>query len=642
MSEIRILPEILTNKIAAGEVVERPGSVVKELLENALDAGADRISIEVSDGGKSLIRVSDNGCGMDRDDALLCLERYATSKIKTDEDLFEIHTLGFRGEALPSIASVSALTLISRSAEGECASVIRVEAGRMLDVAETGAPVGTVVSVSRLFHNVPARKKFLKSAATEMGHVAETVTSAALCRPDVSFTLIHNGREVFSWPAAKNPEARFHAVLGYETGRDLIPVFFGTDAASISGVLAPPELSRSTSRSLYLFVNKRVVADRLLMHAVMEGFSGRLTRGRYPVAVISVDAPHAEVDVNVHPAKAQVRFARSKEVHATLVRAVSKALSESEAARVPWEASPAPPPQPSGPAFSGSGGRGPESASGAAAIARDLGLGQFPARAPLPSHARKIEAEAPTDTHRQQAPALSGASVAEPVAAFLIEREGAFEAPCRIAPPASLVQASVFPQKAAGPEQFRVIGQMRSSYIVCESGQGLMIIDQHAAHERVMFEKFKAQLMAGRIEAEILLFPETLTLSHAEADALVGILPEISGLGLEIEPFSGNAFVIKAAPSFLGGRPLAQLVRQLAEKALEIESANDMPRIMDEVVALTACHGAVRANQNLSLEEMKRLVSDLSSCPDPAHCPHGRPTWILWTNAEIERDFKRK
>lgn len=620
MSEIRILPEILTNKIAAGEVVERPGSVVKELLENALDAGADRISIEVSDGGKSLIRVSDNGCGMDRDDALLCLERYATSKIRTDADLFEIHTLGFRGEALPSIASVSALTLTSRSANDESATVIKVEAGRMLDVAETGAPVGTVVSVSRLFFNVPARKKFLKSAATEMGHVAEIVTSAALCRPDVSFTLIHNGREVFSWPAAKDRAARFHAVLGHETGRDLFPVFFETEAASVSGVLAPPAISRSTTRSLYLFVNRRVVADRLLMHAVMEGFSGRLTRGRYPVAVVSVDVPYAEVDVNVHPAKAQVRFARSREVHAALVRAVSKALSESEAAGVPWEPPPSTLPQPSAPAFSGSGGRTGESASAGEAVARDLGLGGIPARFSVPP--------APS---RQKAGA--GTSLAEP--------EAAFEAR-RTSPPAPPAQEAVFPKRADAPQPFRVIGQMRSSYILCESGQGLVIIDQHAAHERVMFEKFRSQLLAGRVESEILLFPETLTLSHAEADALSGILPEISRMGLEVEPFSGNAFVVKAAPSFLGGRPLAQLVRQLSEKALEMESANDLSRILDECAALTACHGAVRANQALSLEEMKRLVSDLAACSDPAHCPHGRPTWLVLTTSEIERDFKRK
>lgn len=632
MSEIRILPEILTNKIAAGEVVERPGSVVKELLENALDAGADRISVEVSDGGKSLIRVSDNGCGMDRDDALLCLERYATSKIRTDEDLFEIHTLGFRGEALPSIASVSALTLTSRSAKDESATVVRVEAGRMVDVAETGAPVGTSVSVSRLFFNVPARKKFLKSASTEMGHVAETFTSAALCRPDVSFTLIHNGREAFSWPAAKDRAARFHAVLGHETGRDLIPVFFATDAASISGVLAPPALSRSTTRSLYLFVNGRVVADRLLMHAVMEGFAGRLTRGRYPVAVVSVDAPYGEVDVNVHPAKAQVRFARSREVHAALVRAVSKALSESEAAGAPWEAPPVPLPQPSAPAFSGSGGRAAESASARGAVARDLGLGRLLSRAPLSvPPARETEAEVRTPPPCQTA--ASGASVAEPTAAFEASRT---------APPALPAQEAVFPKRAAEPAPFRVIGQMRSSYILCESGQGLVIIDQHAAHERVMFEKFKAQLLSGRIEAEILLFPETLTLSHAEADALSGILPEISRLGLEIEPFSGNSFVVKAAPSFLGGRLLAQLVRQLAEKALEMESANDLARILDECVALTACHGAVRANQALAMEEMKKLVSDLAACSDPAHCPHGRPTWLVRTTSEIEKDFKRK
>ena len=327
MTQIKILPELLSNKIAAGEVVERPASVVKELVENSLDAGSTRIIIEIAQGGRSLIRISDNGRGMSHDDALLALERYATSKIYTDQDLFSINTLGFRGEALPSIASVSRFNLVSREASADAGTEIILEGGKIKNVAEVGAPPGTMVTVKQLFFNTPARRKFLKTVNTEMGHIADRVASIALGHPEVQFRLTHNDKIVKNWPIATSAFDRVVDVLGPNLKNDLHAIQSRSGGISISGWISSPRASRRTSRAIFMYVNGRFVRDRIVQHALFEGYSQRLVKGQFPVAVLFIGVPFEEVDVNVHPTKNEVRFARQKDVHEAVRQTVAQTLS---------------------------------------------------------------------------------------------------------------------------------------------------------------------------------------------------------------------------------------------------------------------------------------------------------------------------
>ena len=325
MSRIKILPEILSNKIAAGEVVERPASVVKELLENSIDAGSTRIIIDIENGGRSLIRISDNGSGMNHDDALLSIERYATSKIHNDTDLFSIRTLGFRGEALPSIASVSRFSMITRDRDSETGTHILADGGRIRNVSEAGTPIGTMIEVKQLFFNTPARRKFLKSTNTEMGHIAETISGVALGRPEIGFQLVHNGKKIKTWPLAKDPFDRVSAVFGQDIRSDLHEIELKTEDASVFGWISSPSLTRSSSQKIYLYVNGRFIRDRGLQHALFEGYRGRLMKGRFPVAVLFIQVPYEQLDVNVHPTKHEVRFTGYRKVYETLKASVFKA-----------------------------------------------------------------------------------------------------------------------------------------------------------------------------------------------------------------------------------------------------------------------------------------------------------------------------
>jgi len=330
VSRIRILPDILSNKIAAGEVVERPASVVKELIENAIDAGSTKIMVEIENGGRSLIRISDNGIGMNHDDALLSLERYATSKIHDENDLFSIKTLGFRGEALPSIASVSRFSMITRSMESQAATEILVEGGRIKNVSETGAPVGTMITVKQLFYSTPARRKFLKSAGTETGHVAETVSAVALGRPGIQFRLVHNNKTVKNWPVVESSLERALAVLGGDLRKDLIKLESTAERFSLTGWISSPAITRSTSQKIYIYVNGRYIKDRGLQHALFEGYRGRLMKGRFPIAVLFITVPFDRLDVNVHPAKYEVRFAEYKNLYEALKQSVFDAWDRSQ------------------------------------------------------------------------------------------------------------------------------------------------------------------------------------------------------------------------------------------------------------------------------------------------------------------------
>ncbi|WP_054029403.1 DNA mismatch repair endonuclease MutL [Desulfatitalea tepidiphila] len=603
MPRIRILPDILANKIAAGEVVERPASVVKELVENALDAGSDRIFIDIENGGRTLIQVADNGHGMDHDDALLAVERFATSKLHRDEDLAAIRTLGFRGEALPSIAAVSHLTLTTRSRDREVGVAVHLQGGKIVQVTETGAAQGTLVRVERLFFNTPARRKFLKTAGTEMGHIADHVAGMALGYPQVHVKLVHNGKTVKQWTRAADGAVRAADVLGALKPEELTAVSGESGPLRLSGYLAPVRLARSTSRGTFLFVNGRRVRDRVIQHALFEGFRGRLMKGQFPLAALFLELPFDQVDVNVHPTKHEIRFVDSRRVHALVQQSVSAVLSQAE--RRLW------------------GGPAPSDRSPAdtPAVAEPR-----PAyRGPTPAAWTPISTSRPT--------------VSSPPAARL---EPPVHEPA--AAPDRVLDA--FSNRTQTPlwktrrfSDLTVIGQFRGTYILCQEGDSLILIDQHAAHERVVYEHLARG--AGRIEVQQLLMPETVELGFAEAEMLEQLIEGLRGLGLEIEPFGGTTFVVKAVPSLLADEDVGRLVRGLAERSAALGMGAGQERILDACRMVMACHNAVRAKQPLADAEIRHLLEQLDRCEQPSYCPHGRPTWIRWTLRDLEKAFGR-
>jgi len=603
MAVIRILPEHLSNKIAAGEVVERPASVVKELVENAIDAGASAIFVEIQNGGRSLIRVTDNGSGMGKDDALLCLERYATSKIADEKSLFAISTLGFRGEAIPSIASVSEFVLTSRPAHADAGTRIRVSGGTITDVADTGVPPGTTVAVGRLFFNTPARRKFLKAVATETGHIADTLAAFALCRPDIHFKLVQDGRTVKNWPRTVDPLERVTDVLGSQTRGHMAPISYTDDTITISGWTSSPAVTRSTSQKIHLFVNGRIVKDRGLQYALFEGYRGRLVKGAFPVAAIFINIPFDRVDVNVHPTKNEVRFADQRRVYQALKTAVAGA----------WAINPAPPwndgQKPSRPkqSFSLPGVRPTPNVSESV----------FQYATPLP---RPPFADAGDGPPAPVRPGLSGDTVPRP-----LETPGGSDGH----------------QTAFRFADLAVVGQAFNTYIICQAGTQVVLIDQHAAHERILFEALKHQGRTRPPSGQNLLVPETVELSHTSAAAIEPLLEAFAAIGLEIEPFGPTAFVIKAVPAVLSDVAVGPMVAEIAEKQADTGFAPDPGTLTDDVLHVMACHAAIRAHQRLSEAEIRALLERLDGCDNPRHCPHGRPTAIFWSINEIEKAFKR-
>jgi len=636
MSKIKILPEILSNKIAAGEVVERPASVVKELVENALDAGSTRVVVDVEKGGRSLLRVSDNGAGMGHDDALLALERYATSKIFKDQDLFSINTLGFRGEALPSIAAVSRFNLTTRPASADSGTEIVVEGGKIKNVSEIGAPVGTMITVRQLFYNTPARRKFLKTIGTEMGHIADMVARIALGNSAVQFRLTHNGKRVKNWSAASETFARVVDVLGSDLKSSLHAVEFCNDGISISGWISLPRASRRTSRGIYIYVNGRFVRDRIVQHALFEGYTQRLVKGQFPVAVIFIDVPPDAVDVNVHPTKNEVRFARQRDVHEAVRRAVAQTLYEKD--RPGW-----------GNARSSGDDKFRQQGRVSEAVSKDFGFG--PPASPESSRWRagiadfgkkRVDFPAPIEgsdgeEHRGRKfstdPALRTSHPATRSPSFSNQKSEISNLQSKDA------QHAIWKEKTFS--DMRVIGQFRNTYIVCESEQGLILIDQHAAHERILFEQFSARSADAQKSAQRLLVPETIELGYREAGVLEKLIPQLSELGLEIEPFGGNTFVVKAVPVLLAGREIKPVLIEIVEKIAETGAASGLGEALDQSHTVLACHAAIRANQALSQTQIKGLLSQLDGCRNPAHCPHGRPTWVHWDTRALEKSFKR-
>lgn len=608
---IAILPEVITNKIAAGEVVERPASVIKELIENALDAGANEITIEINAGGRRLIRITDNGHGMSREDALLSLERHATSKIRTDSDLDGILTLGFRGEALPSIASVSRFRLATREPGSLEGNEIIVEGGRVRDVRACGMAPGTVISVEQLFFNTPARLKFLRSAETETGHVGDSVTRMAISRPDVAFSCTSDGRELLRVQRG-DLLRRLGQVLGRETAASLHAVQLSAEGIEVTGFVSAPAAVRSTTAAMFTYINGRFVRDKVVQHAIMQAYRGVIDRGRYPVLALFITLPPGEVDVNVHPTKHEVRFRRQTVVHDTIQAAVEEVLKRS-----PW------------------------------LVRRQDPQAAPPLQAPATisqAYRERIAAaaQASLELPRRESQHQSAAQV--PPATALQTKTGATAPPTAMSvnEPAEPFQPETAPDTQQGYfSSMAVIGQFHGEYILCQSGCELVIIDQHAASERVAFQRLRQQYESGGVESQRLLFPETAELSFTEAATAKRFGSDLAGIGLELEPFGGNTVIISAVPRMAAGMDIRLLVRDLLAELSQLGSSGVFKEVQEDLLARIACHSVVRGVHKLEQRQITDLLRGMDQTDFAASCPHGRPVSHVITLAELEKIFKR-
>lgn len=607
----RLSPE-LANQIAAGEVVERPASVVKELAENAIDAGARRIAIEIELGGKRLIRVEDDGAGMSPDDAELALERHATSKILRAEDLAAITTLGFRGEALPSIASVSRLTLRTRE-RGTIAGVeIRVNGGVTSGIREVGAPEGTLVEVAELFYNLPARRKFLKSDSAESAQVSRLVTQLALGYPEIGFSLVSAGRKVLQAPPAAGLRERFFQIYGDRP--DLVELRRQLGGFSVIGFVAALGDQGPVRGPQNVFVNRRVVKDRTIAHAVTAAYAVATIKERSPEVHLFIEIPPERVDVNVHPTKAEVRFLDQSFVHEALRRAVGDALGQGPAPglqfRLGGEAVP-----PAGPS--------------------NVGLPGVFAGATFGTRWGRERDQDVSAARPDLAASLSGAETwPGAVSAAANERaDGDVVAPA---------QGQVDRQAAIDAVRPMVpLGQFRDTYIIAIDDEGIAIVDQHVAHERVLFEQIGERLAAGRLPSQRLLQPLVLDLSPAEREALAGRAVDLDRLGFEIEDFGGGSVRVSAVPSLVGLEEAAGAVRALAEDLEGFDRGASVDEALRRVAATMACHAAVKANQPLSVEKMTYILQELRRTAYSSVCPHGRPVVLRLSRREIEKNFQR-
>jgi DNA mismatch repair protein MutL len=596
---IRVLPDDVASKIAAGEVIERPASVVRELLDNAIDAGAGHIRVELRNGGRDLIRVIDDGYGMAPEEMPRAFLRHATSKILTADDLWAVTTLGFRGEALYSIAAVSRTTLASRREESPAGYELSIEAGRMAAQGVRGMPAGTIVTVTDLFYNLPARLKFLKSAPAESAHIAALVQQYALAHPAICFTLANEGRQTFRSPGSGDLREAALCVYGAETARALLPVGIepgeeGSPAGlpvdgeiAVYGYASPPAISRSNRGAMHFFINRRSVQSRMLLYAVEEAYHSLLMVGRRPVCIINVLLDPASLDVNVHPAKAEVKFRDERAAFSAVQRAVRSALT----AHVPP------------PMYGSRGGEGWA----------------------LPS-----EEAGPQESSFGEAISFTGGHPGPLQSDMWVRHEAAGPAPVELPPP---------PARNLPP--LRVVGQIGMTYIIAEGPEGLFLIDQHAAHERILYEKLAREIAQGKLPVQPLLQPASLELTSRQRAEVERIMPLMSELGFEFEPFGDSALLVRAVPA-----AYAESRRDLARDVLEVIDTvinGSVPeRWREEMVITLACHSAIRAGKTLTLDEMRAMLDQLELCEFPRSCAHGRPTMLHLSQAQLEREFGRR
>ena len=679
MNRIKLLSEQVANQIAAGEVVERPASVVKELVENSLDAGAQKITVEIGAGGRSLIRVTDDGAGMSRDDALLSLERHATSKIQRAEDLASIATMGFRGEALPSIASVCRFTLTTREREDQSpeGTQIIVNGGTIAEVKAAGSAAGTCVEVRQLFYNLPARRKFLRAEETEAAHIQHYLTLAALAFPECAFTFIRDTRPVWQLPAQKSGVAvssriealreRLRALLGDEK---LLPVNFlvpldepdtvpdeadifetalpekpvlptASSELRIWGLIGSPGVSRATRDGQFTYVNRRPVENRGLNYALIEGYHTSLMKGRYPVCCLFLEINPAAVDVNIHPAKREVKFHREFEIRKFTAQAVRESLLafHSEPAKAAAE----PPP----PRFEQQEIIAADKLSGAAPQISPPSLPQFP-------ESLKAPAASPVSPPRQSPLHMGFSQRQDETPARFSPSPATTDAPPPPAvPPPPTLTAAAAPERNAGPRPaqlpvplldvpLRMVGVVGKLYVVLESDRGLVLLDQHAAHERILFEEMMSRIESNAAApSQKLLLPETVELPPRDAQFLREQLPALARLGVGLSEFGERTFLLDALPPFVKAPDARRFVFDLVDELRAAGREVNLARLGEHTVAKTVCRHAVKANDPLNGPELENLVEDLRRCAMPYTCPHGRPTLIEMNYRELEKKFGR-
>ena len=684
MGRIHVLPEHVANKIAAGEVVERPASVVKELLENSLDAGATRIKVQVEAGGRKLIQITDDGCGMVRDDALLAFERHATSKIKNAEDLLNISTLGFRGEALPSIASVSRLRLETRAADEDSGTLIEINGGKIFRVEEAGLPAGTSIAIRELFFNTPARKKFLKSESTELGHIASLVTHYALAHPDKHFELHSTTNAMLVAPPVAGYSERVYQVFGKDVLDQLIPLAAelplahvglpqpppwrrnadagdrnppfansgrkggatqqgdgdedergarpSTDPGSLRlhGFVSKPEIQKLNRNSIYTFVNGRLIRDRLIQHALTEAYRNILPPTVFPVVLLFLEMPNAEVDVNVHPSKTEVRFRQQTVMHDFLRDSVRAALMKVR-----------PVPQ----------------------FVTEIRA--HPTASPsLTPGARQASDAAPTWQYGAAAPdSFALQAPTQPVIAERLHFEEGMEVPANAAIPVARFPRQTFaghveddsashcaPAIDDGPEpitempslaSLKPLGQLRESFVLAVNYDGLWIIDQHCAHERVLFEKILRQRAQQAVESQRMLMPIVIELTPAQQAVFSEISDELHKNGFEAEPFGARSVAIKIAPTGVQSAQVEHMLHELLDQFSREDQALNLEQVRGRIAASIACHAAIKVNMPLEQNKMEWLLSELSKADCPMTCPHGRPVVLRYSMKDIQRAFKR-
>ena len=610
MSKIRVLADHVANQIAAGEVVERPASVAKELVENSIDAGATRIIIEIEAGGRRLLKVSDDGEGMVRDDAILAFERHATSKIRETDDLTAIGTLGFRGEALASIASVAKIELTTCVEGANAATRVTIDGGRMRDVKDAAHPRGTTIIVRDLFFNIPARRKFLRSEATETYHLTNLVTHYALAHPEIAFTFVNNGREVVRATPAKDLRERAYQIFGEEFLKNLLEVDGGEPQfARVSGYVSAPRDRRTSRDSQYLFVNRRFVRDRMIGRALSEAYRSILPHGVYPAALLFIETPLEEVDVNVHPAKTEVRFRRQAAVADAVREAVRAALAS---------ASYVPPPEPS-PA--------PEPTMAATAVVSSF--------TPQP----RIEFVPPPPPPRAPVEP-SGDEIARDLEIML--QSAAPSVKSVALPPlnsAEKLAREVTPESLS--TNIRPLGQLDESFIIATDDNGLLLIDQHVAHERILFDKYRALEIERRSDSQQLLVPETFDLTPAQAAVFDDFVPELEKYGFELMRLSGRTVAIRAVPADLPSTEARNMLAELLDTVDAEKKSTARETMRDEIAASLACHAAIKVNMPLAPEKMRWLIDRLLQTSSPTTCPHGRPVILRLSTRDILKGFHR-
>ena len=575
--KIQILSDDLASRIAAGEVVERPASAVKELIENSLDAGASEIFVGVEKSGTALIRVADNGEGMDAGDLEMAVERHATSKLTVEADLFRIATLGFRGEALPSIASVSRMEIASRVKDAATAHLLRCEGGVRKELRPTAAASGTTVVVRDIFFNVPARRKFLKSPATELSHICDVINRIALAHPAVHFRLEHDARTIADYAAVGQARDRLQQVLGREVVKDIAPFSWHDSELSVQGFLSAAPASFPNARYLYTYVNRRYVRDKVLTHAVLQGYENLLMKGQYPAVVLFLHLPFEDVDINVHPAKYEVRFRRQSEVHAAVASGVRHALRQ--AAREP---------------------------AARASFTRSAAF---------------------TGVNEGAQPYQMGSSIT--VQSFARPTPADFSMPFRMN------------QSEGYFSSLQILGQILGCYIVCVSAHGLALIDQHAAHERVAFEKLRRQLETGQVSTQVLLLPQTVELNAGEMSLVEANFETLKSFGFTLEPFGAGAYAVTEAPALLPEGDYTELLRQMVADLADVDTSTKLRIHLEDRLATIACHSVIRANRALEFDEIGALLRELDQIDFATQCPHGRPVLMEISREELERMFKR-